>query len=1818
MHLYNAWLPPPVAEETKREKEAFAGVVKSVVESYNRDDPESVYTTLKWVSIIDLYVKAKSELAVEDVSTIVNVGLELLLGSENKLHVQVRWGNILAKLLNKYKKKLSLKVQWRPLYDILIRTHFKRNTGPEGWRLRQGHFDTITSLVRSCRRFFPSGSASEIWSEFRSLLENPWHNASFEGAGFLQLFLPTNFENKEFYDKEWIKTCLDHWNSIPSCQFWNSQWASVTARVIKNYNFIDWENFLPDLFNIYLNMFEVPVANGGASNPFGIDVPRNTRFLFANRSVTPSKAIAISIVYLLKPGGSAQKHLKNLADLLEQYYHPSNGGRWTYTLERFLFHMVNLFQKRLHHEQLNNGVSHQSTLSLAQSDRVAFVNTMLRLIDRGQYSKNDQLSETVAAATSILSYVEPSLVLPFLANRFHMALETMTATHQLKSAVTSVAFAGRSLLFTSLSDLHMNSSSFSGAHSYGDLLMISLSNSLFGMDANDPPKTLATLQLIGSIFSSMSTLDDNINVNQGSAIPSFCASEWLDEFLCRLFSLLQHLESSNILNEGTYSSSSSGTFLVEDDGLYYFSMLEILLGRLSDTLYNQALKKISKFVSTNILPGAVVEVGLLCGAFVHSNPQEAVVLLIKPMLELVISSLKETPTTGFGNRATSIASFPRKEKSTMSPALETALDYQLTVLSFAIRYGGASLLHYREQFKEVIASAFDSTSWKVNAAGDHVLHSLLRSLIHYYPVDQYKCVKHHPFAASLEEWIDSKDFPLDESVLAPKWHVPVKDEIDFANELLKLHFESALDDLQTICQSKLHSDPGDEKDHLIVTLLRVDSSLQGVSSCLPDFRPSSENGMVEESFSSHFKISGATGTCVGSSELRKKAADVIHETCKYLLKEKYDDSILLVLLIRIMDALGNYGSLEYEEWSNNRQARRLESAAIVEPPTNFILPSNSKGKRRPRWALIGKAYMHSTWRSSQSAFHLFRTSGNLFPSDSVKLLVEDLRILSLHNYETVRRSASKCMLKMMRRWPSTISECVQTLGNNLRNPGLPENEVLGSCAVLSSQTVLKRLTTDKKALSSFLLGILFSSHNESQKAQKAITELFVKFNIHFAGLSRSIFAGPGSQADGANFTDLVAEIRSMSFESTNLHWRYDLMANRVLLLLAMASRNDPNVPTKVLSQIAGHFLKNLKSQLPQTRILAISALNSLLKESPYKVSAENSAHSLASLPRDTKSSLEGDLYRIFQEKGFFTETLNSLSHVHIITDMDTASSRGHYGSSSLQSFADKSITQFYFDFSASWPRTPSWISLFGNDSFYSSFARIFKRLTQECGMPVILALRNALQEILESKERSKQCVAAEAFSGVLHSDVLGVSEAWDSWMEFQLKNIIHSPSVESIPEWAASIRYAVTGKGKSGTRSPLLRHKVLGCLMKPLPETVTTSVVAKRYTFLSAVLIELSPPRMPDFEIQVHYNLLKELLSNMNHSSAQVREAIGVTLSVLCSNLRLYASLVDDHLYKVEASSADLEAPGCWDQYLVKRAPELVNKIQNVTASENMDIVTDYISENGMSSDHSQDDVKWMETLFHFIISSLKSGRSSVLLDVIVELLNPVISLQETSNKELSNLAKAAFELLKWRVLRKPHLEKAVPVILSLANDPNWRTRSATLTFLRSFMYRHTFVLSSMHKQQIWQAVEKLLTDNQLEVREHAAAVLAGLIKSGNENFVDDFRKRAYSQANAAIKNRRNRKKASAMPVASVHGSILALAACVLSVPYDMPSWLPEHVTLLARFVSEPSPLKSTVTKAIAEFRRTHADTWNLHKELFTEEQLEVLADTSSSSSYFA
>ena len=67
---------------------------------------------------------------------------------------------------------------------------------------------------------------------------------------------------------------------------------------------------------------------------------------------------------------------------------------------------------------------------------------------------------------------------------------------------------------------------------------------------------------------------------------------------------------------------------------------------------------------------------------------------------------------------------------------------------------------------------------------------------------------------------------------------------------------------------------------LRVILLQIDASLQGARSCLPDFHPQQGDAKHDgEKYSTSY-ISGASGVCIGSTELREESADVVDFACK--------------------------------------------------------------------------------------------------------------------------------------------------------------------------------------------------------------------------------------------------------------------------------------------------------------------------------------------------------------------------------------------------------------------------------------------------------------------------------------------------------------------------------------------------------------------------------------------------------------------------------------------------------------------------------------------------------------------------------------------------------------------------------------------------------------------------------------------------------------------------------------------------------------------------------------------------------------------------
>lgn len=286
----------------------------------------------------------------------------------------------------------------------------------------------------------------------------------------------------------------------------------------------------------------------------------------------------------------------------------------------------------------------------------------------------------------------------------------------------------------------------------------------------------------------------------------------------------------------------------------------------------------------------------------------------------------------------------------------------------------------------------------------------------------------------------------------------------------------------------------------------------------------------------------------------------------------------------------------------------------------------------------------------------------------------------------------------------------------------------------------------------------------------------------------------------------------------------------------------------------------------------MAALLLLLQPGPHKVSR---AQGLPKI-RAAFQSAEQSVITTVQEENYAGKIVNNLGFDHAFAEGAGRSSR-----SMMRSMPEIGLTALLPSFVREWPRTRTWDAVMNGEAFSSNHAKLFKRLIQEGGETVLNALRGPLEEVVNSvEERGKQCVAAELVAGLLHSDVQCVQDAWPVWFRSLFRKALLQSSVESAPEWAACVRFAVTGKGWLGRNAPLLRSQVLESLVEPLaPSSASTSLVTKRLMFLRAALVEVSPTSWSTSDVPYQSTILSELTTCMTHPAAQVRFRILVRVT---------------------------------------------------------------------------------------------------------------------------------------------------------------------------------------------------------------------------------------------------------------------------------------------------------------------------------------------------
>ncbi|KOB72976.1 Proteasome activator complex subunit 4 [Operophtera brumata] len=84
------------------------------------------------------------------------------------------------------------------------------------------------------------------------------------------------------------------------------------------------------------------------------------------------------------------------------------------------------------------------------------------------------------------------------------------------------------------------------------------------------------------------------------------------------------------------------------------------------------------------------------------------------------------------------------------------------------------------------------------------------------------------------------------------------------------------------------------------------------------------------------------------------------------------------------------------------------------------------------------------------------------------------------------------------------------------------------------------------------------------------------------------------------------------------------------------------------------------------------------------------------------------------------------------------------------------------------------------------------------------------------------------------------------------------------------------------------------------------------------------------------------------------------------------------------------------------------------------------------------------------------------------------------------------------------------------------------------------------------------------------------------------------------------------------HHGVLGLCSYLGARPYSIAPRLGAVLAELARHTNAPDPIPATIRTALADFRRTHQDDWQNHRDELTEEELDLLADLTSPPSYCA
>jgi proteasome activator subunit 4 len=368
---------------------------------------------------------------------------------------------------DKYLDVRDLQLQWKPLYDVLEPELFpkQRATG-----LTTNYY-TYFNLAEVANTYFPPHTTIEILETILPQLQGIDINTILSTQSLLCHFLPIS------HPLPWLDSIFRLWNTFQS-QSWDSQWLDLLARL--SHKHLDPNASDPRLEHILKNMkpgdnfdtharealstFEGPENWSGIHRDVGIYTERQWSFIMTqcvryfsvpvgsstiqaaatySAKVTDTK-LASRVHKMLKPSDTlksfaiiivtsmtedpdsgdcrALTSLSKLLTAMETFFHPSNHGRWSAKLAKFL----NLLAKQFARRWSSESRTEQNTPArwkLTARIKMRFVSMLSNVLLMSMFSKDSTTATWTQHALKIAALLEPSVMVPPIVERSVLALE---------------------------------------------------------------------------------------------------------------------------------------------------------------------------------------------------------------------------------------------------------------------------------------------------------------------------------------------------------------------------------------------------------------------------------------------------------------------------------------------------------------------------------------------------------------------------------------------------------------------------------------------------------------------------------------------------------------------------------------------------------------------------------------------------------------------------------------------------------------------------------------------------------------------------------------------------------------------------------------------------------------------------------------------------------------------------------------------------------------------------------------------------------------------------------------------------------------------------------------------------------------------------------------------------------------------------------------------------------------------------------------------------------------------------------------------------